>query len=143
MSKRYLTVITVLFVLVGCFFLFFDKPTSKELYNKYFEKIERRSEFNNLEDNNELNIQIDHEYINNQYHSKELDVFTETMFSTFVKKDTVLTHGYYELVDKKGKVLHIIPMQLKSIALSHSIGTFITFLYKTDKISTHENAPPG
>lgn len=68
MYKRYLTVIMVLIVLVGCFFLFFDKPTNKELYNEYLNKLDNVNEYNNLVDNNELKINIDHSYLNNQYH---------------------------------------------------------------------------
>lgn len=68
MYKRYLTVIIVLVVLVGCFFLFFDKPTNKELYNQYLAKLDNKSEYDNLLENNEVNINIEHSYLNNQYH---------------------------------------------------------------------------
>lgn len=68
MNKRYFTVIIFLIILVGCFFLFFDKPTNKELYTKYYKKINNASEYSKLKDNKDLNIVIDSEYINNQYH---------------------------------------------------------------------------
>ena len=68
MYKRYLTVIIFLVILVGCFFLFFDKPTNKELYTKYLKKLENASEYANIAQNENLKISIDNEYINNQYH---------------------------------------------------------------------------
>ena len=68
MYKRYLTVIIVLIVLVGCFFLFFDKPTNKELYTEYFNKLESNSEYDSLVDNDEIKINIEHSYLNNRYH---------------------------------------------------------------------------
>lgn len=68
MYKRYITVIIFLIILVGCFFLFFDKPTSKELYTKYLNKLEETTNYNDLSTNKELNINIDNEYISNQYH---------------------------------------------------------------------------
>lgn len=67
MSKRYFIVVMFLIILVGCFFLFFDKPTNKELYTKYYKKIDSIKEFNDLSENEELNIEIDNEYISNQY----------------------------------------------------------------------------
>lgn len=68
MNKRYLIVIVLLVVLVGCFFLFFDKPTNEELYNKYLNKLESRESFDDLKENEDLDIVIDSAYIDNQYH---------------------------------------------------------------------------
>jgi hypothetical protein len=68
MGKRYLTIFTFFVTLVGCFFLFFDKSSNKELYNDYFSRLDNATVFANLSENNDLNISIDSEYINNQYH---------------------------------------------------------------------------
>ena len=68
MGKRYLTIFTFFVTLVGCFFLFFDKSSNKELYTDYFNRLNNATTFANLSDNKDLNIHIDSEYINNQYH---------------------------------------------------------------------------
>ena len=68
MYKRYLTVIIVLITLVGCFFLFFDKPTNKELYNKYLKKINHQEDFVDVSNSKDLKLEVVYEYINNQYH---------------------------------------------------------------------------
>lgn len=68
MYKRYITVFTFFITLVGCFFLFFDKPSNKELYTDYLHRLENATQFANLNDNHDLNINIDNKYINNQYH---------------------------------------------------------------------------
>lgn len=68
MYKRYLTVIIVLITLVGCFFLFFDKPTNKELYTKYLNKINSCDNFKDISTSEDLKVLVEHEYINNQYH---------------------------------------------------------------------------
>ena len=68
MYKRYLTVFMFFVTLVGCFFLFFDKSSNKELYNDYFNRLDNATEFADLSSNSDLNINIDCEYIKNQYH---------------------------------------------------------------------------
>jgi hypothetical protein len=78
MYKRYLTIIIVLATLVGCFFLFFDKPTNKNLYNEYYNKLNYASDYDFLLENKNLNISVQNGYINNQYHY----VFTFTSNKT-------------------------------------------------------------
>lgn len=68
MYKRYITILVFLAILVGCFFLFFDKDSNKELYDKYLNKLESREKFDNLSENKDLNINIVNDYVNNQYH---------------------------------------------------------------------------
>lgn len=68
MQKRYLIILSVFITLVGCFFLFFDKPSNQELYNKYYNKIERRESFDSLDSNNKLNVNVESKRIDNEYH---------------------------------------------------------------------------
>lgn len=68
MYKRYLTVFMFFVTLVGCFFLFFDKSSNKELYTDYYNRLENNSQFANLEDNKDINVNVQYEYIKNQYH---------------------------------------------------------------------------
>ena len=68
MQKRYLIILSVFITLVGCFFLFFDKPSNQELYNKYYHKIEKRENFDSLNSNDKLNVNLESKNINNEYH---------------------------------------------------------------------------
>ncbi len=68
MYKRYITILLFFLVLVGCFFLFFDKKDNKKLYTEYFNKLDSTTHYNNLDENDNLNVKIDSDYINNQYH---------------------------------------------------------------------------
>ena len=70
MYKRYLAIIIVLATLVGCFFLFFDKPSNKDLYTRYLQKLESVDEYDSLSENKEINLVVDSKYIDvdNQYH---------------------------------------------------------------------------
>lgn len=68
MQKRYMIIITVLITLVGCFFLFFDKPSNEELYNKYYTKLERQDTFIPLTGDENVKINIDSDFINEKYH---------------------------------------------------------------------------
>ena len=71
MYKRYLIVIALLIALIGFFFLFFDKPSNKEVYNEYLAKIEKIDSYNDLNKNDDLNISVESDYLNNQYLIKE------------------------------------------------------------------------
>lgn len=97
MSKRYLTILTFLAILVGCFFLFFDKPTNKEMYTQYLTKIESKKDYDDLRNNTQLNIELENQFINNQYHY----VFTFTSnemlnnFKAFVVSGERNSEVYY------------------------------------------------
>jgi len=97
MYKRYLTVIIVLVILVGCFFLFFDKPTNKELYQEYLEKLQNVETYDDLNSNNNLNIDVEGEYINNQYHYVLTFTSTTTLnnFKAMAIIDGVSIVSYY------------------------------------------------
>lgn len=68
MQKRYLIILTVLIALVGCFFLFFDEPSNEELYDKYYAKIVNNKEFKDINENENLNINVESKFINEEYH---------------------------------------------------------------------------
>ena len=68
MYKRYLVVFTFFITLVGCFFLFFDKSSNKELYTDYFNRLNNATQFADIDENHELNINVESAYIQNQYH---------------------------------------------------------------------------
>lgn len=97
MYKRYLIVFLFLAILVGCFFLFFDKPTNKDLYKEYYEKLDKVSDYNDLNDNNDLHIVIDTEYINNQYHYVVTFTSTKTLnnFKALVLPKDNRSEEYY------------------------------------------------
>ena len=97
MYKRYLTVLVFFATLVGCFFLFFDKPTNKELYKECYEKLDKISNYNNLSDNEDLHIVIDSEYISNQYHYVATFTSTKTLnnFKALVLPNENRSAEYY------------------------------------------------
>ena len=68
MNKRYFIILSVLITLIGCFFLFFDKPSNAELYNACYRKIENRSDFADISSNGAINVVIDSKIINHEYH---------------------------------------------------------------------------
>lgn len=53
--------------------------------------------------------------VNNQYHSNQLDTFSKVMLKSF---SSPIKHSYYELVNKKGKVVHLIETDSKVIVQS-------------------------
>lgn len=81
MSKRYITVITVLVTLVACFFLFFDKKSNKEIYTEYITKLENASTYSDLSSNGDLKVAVSSDYINNQYHYVLTFTSTKTLSS--------------------------------------------------------------
>lgn len=60
--------------------------------------------------------------VNNQYHSKQIDVFSNMMIKTL--RGEPITYKYYELVNKKGKVVQIVATDKKVIVQSaaHRLG---------------------
>lgn len=106
MFKRYLIVFIFLAILVGCFFLFFDKPTNKDLYNEYLTKLERKESFDNINDNSELKIVVDNKYINNQYHYVVTFTSKATLnnFKALVIPNNNISEEYYPsfgIIDNK------------------------------------------
>lgn len=67
MNKRYLIILSVLITLVGCFFLFFDKPSNAELYNECYKKIEKQTVFASIDTNDDINVVVDYKVINEEY----------------------------------------------------------------------------
>lgn len=96
MNKRYLTVLMFLAILVGCFFLFFDKPTNKEIYDKYLNMIASEREYDDLSSNNELNINVENQYINEQYH----------YVVSFTPNTTLNNFKAFVVVDEKEKEVY-------------------------------------
>jgi hypothetical protein len=68
MNKRYFIILSVLVALIGCFFLFFDKPSNGELYEKCYAKLERQEKFDDIANNDDLNVEVASDFINNEYH---------------------------------------------------------------------------
>jgi len=68
MNKRYFIILSVLITLIGCFFLFFDKPSNAELYNACYKKIEKQSQFASVDSNDKINVVLDSQVINHEYH---------------------------------------------------------------------------
>ena len=66
----------------------------------------------------------------NQYHSKEMDKVTMMMLNCFVKTDKPVRHTYYELVDKKGKVVQIIVDNEAKPVIVRSVATRLGLDYR-------------
>ena len=52
------------------------------------------------------------------YEGNKLDTFSKLMFNTFEMSGKVINHFYYELVNKRGKVVHIIITDSKAMVQS-------------------------
>ena len=107
MYKRYLPIVSVLIALIVCFFLFFDKPTKKETYNKYFNKIESVENFDNIKDNSKINIEIRDDYLNNRYSYVITFTSNETLtnFKAMVIANPYNETSYYPsfgIIDNEG-----------------------------------------
>lgn len=62
-------------------------------------------------------------HVNNQYHSKALDNFSRAIIGAF-KGDKPIKHSYYELVNKKGKIVQVMEASQEVIVQSaaHRLG---------------------
>lgn len=57
MYRRYIVVGVVFFLLIGAYFVFFDKKEDKNDYEKYYNKLVERQEFNPYLDDVNINIE--------------------------------------------------------------------------------------
>ena len=96
-------VIMVFIALVGCFFLFFEKPTNKKLYTQYFDKVNGAKEYDILSENEDLNISLESDYYRNQYHyvititsNKKLTNFKAIAIDSNVRQEYYPSFGLFD-----------------------------------------------
>ena len=67
MYRRYIVVGIVFFLLIGAYFVFFDKKAGSNDYEKYYNKLVKREEFNSYLDDVNINVEEQFDAENSRY----------------------------------------------------------------------------